>query len=497
MSYIHKFIEDKEIHEPVQWLFRRFVSEYNDQNSVAWNKHVKQNTDEYHRKTLLKQGRCDFDKPPYNLTSAELIVLYNYYYFPMHFQSSYEIYNSIFEQHLDLENKTVFFHDYGCGTLSSTMAFGASFQKYKLSPTENKIKQTNFFESLENEFVYKYNNIDVLSHLYYYTDENNGDVSSSELGQIRNAGSIQYFNLPNLINGFCLNDISVSIKSFLQEFLKENCFAEPYQDYFFNVADCTDSHFYFPNIADKFYVGNFSYDPVQPFKSFCNSQKRATKDHVVIINFSYVLASDSIDIDSINSMINEYLKTGCSLIIVNQNPDLDSLNKKWELLKDKVEYVKSIKSLQPIKHFGSKSKSRFEVIFPTNIKNMFEEFDNLYNENKYNSLDHVLADYFKSNLYNPLLHEIEVNSLDKTKYFNLCNYISDFQYANNLISTSGYYHDKAHLYRDINSIAIAKCFYEKEIIERNGHQCGCYKNFMNKYFPDISNFSIDDDNLPL
>ena len=138
MSYIHKFIEDKEIHEPVQWLFRRFVKEYNDQNSSAWNKYVRQNTDEYHRKTLLKQGRCDFDKPPYNLTSAELIVLYNYYYFPMHFQSSYEIFNNIFEQHLDLENKTIFFHDYGCGTLSSTMAFGASFQKYGKLPQKLK-----------------------------------------------------------------------------------------------------------------------------------------------------------------------------------------------------------------------------------------------------------------------------------------------------------------------------------------------------------------------
>ena len=495
MSYIHKFIEDKEIHEPVQSLLRRFVSEYNEQNSVAWNKHVKQNTDEYHRKTLLKQGRCDFDKPPYNLTSAELIVLYNYYYFPMHFQSSYEIFNSIFEQNLDLDNKTFFFHDYGCGTLSSVMAFGASFQKNKLYNLGNSFTQAELFKDYDN--YYKYSNIEVLSHLHFYIDENYGDVSSYELGVIRNAGSIQCFNLPSLINGYCLNDISTSVKSFLKEFLKENFFTEPNQNYFFNVADCTDSHFYFPNIADKFYVGNFSYDPINPFKSFCNSQNKETKDCVVIINFSYVLASDSVEIETINSMINEYLKTGCRLIIVNQNPDLDILNKKWEILKDKVEYVKSIKGLQPIKHFGSKSKSRFEVIFPTTIELLYEQFDVLLKSSEYYKLEKKLKDYFNSNLYNMLLFSIEIDRMNKRNYFDLCNYITDYAYAHNYLDVQLYYHQKAHLYRDINSINIAKAYYEKDIIERNGHQCICYKNFINNHFPEINTFiNEEDDDLP-
>lgn len=491
MSCIHKFIEDDLTPEPLRWLFRRFVSEYNEQNSFAWNKHVKQNTDEYHRKILLKQGRCDFDKPPYNLTSAELIVLYNYYYFPMHFQSSYEIYNNIFEHHLDLENTTIFFHDYGCGTLSSAMAFGASFQKYKSRTLDQSTIQVELFEHL-----YKYGNIDVSSHLNFYIDDGHGNVSSCELGEIRNAGSIQYFNLPSLINGFCLNDISTSIKSFLQEFLKESFFTEPNQNYFFNVADCTDLHFYFPNIADKFYVGNFSYNPIQPFKSFCNSQHKETKDLVVIINFSYVLASDSVEIDNINSMINEYLKTGCRLIIVNQNPNLDSLNKKWELLKDKVKFVKSIKGLQPIKHFGSKSKSRFEVIFPTTIELLYEQFADLLKSRKYNKLEKHLKDYFNSNLYNPLLFSIELDRMNKRNYFDLCNYITDYAYSHEYLDTQLYYHKKAHLYRDINSINIAKAYYEKDIIERNGHQCICYKKFINKHFPEINTFIIDDDNLP-
>jgi hypothetical protein len=368
MSFIHKFIEDKETPEPITWLFRRFVSEFDEQDSIAWNKQVKQTTDKFHRKTLLKQGRCDFDKPQLNLTSEELIVLYNYYYFPMHFQSTFEIYNKLFEEHEEFENKTFFFHDYGCGTLSSSMAFGACFQKHNLSELEN-----------QNEF--KYNHIDVLSHLHFYVAESTfGDVRSGELGIIRNAANIQYFNLPNLINGYCLNDISTTITKFLERFLAESFYAEPYQYYFFNTAFCTDSHFYFGNVSDKFYLGNFGYDPIQPFKSFCNSQFKSTNEIVVILNFSYVLASESIEIESINSIINEYTKTGCRLIIVNQNPDLDSLNTKWEVLKNSLTFSNTIKGVQPIKHFGSKSKSRYEVLFIINDITLDENGDyNLFN----------------------------------------------------------------------------------------------------------------------
>ena len=80
MSFINKFIEDTDTPEPVKHLFRHFVSEFENQDSIDWNKQIKQTTSEFHRKTLLKQGRCEFDKPPLNLTSEELIVLYNYYY---------------------------------------------------------------------------------------------------------------------------------------------------------------------------------------------------------------------------------------------------------------------------------------------------------------------------------------------------------------------------------------------------------------------------------
>lgn len=346
MSFIHKFIHDLETPEPVKILYRHFIREFEEQNSNAWTKHIVEQNDVYHRKTILKQGRCDFDKPRFDLTSEELIILYNYYYFPMHFQSSFEIFCNLFEEVKDFQKQIFFFHDFGCGTLSSTMAFGASFKKFN-------------FNSLTDR---DYNTIDVLNNFHFYFQENayNGALSL-ELGSIRNAGGITNFRLPNLINGYWLNDISNKIHNYLKNTLQENFHTEPEQSYFFNVASCTDSHFHFENVADKFYLGNFDYEPIQPFTSFCNSQKINRQSVTVVINFSYVLASDTIDIEQIKVLISEYQKTGCKMMIINQNPDLDSLNIKWEQLKS-LSFFSSIKcDTKNIKHFGS-SKVRYEVI---------------------------------------------------------------------------------------------------------------------------------------
>jgi hypothetical protein len=366
MSNIHKFIEDESTPEPIKWLFRRFVSEFDRQNSSAWYEQVKSTSSEYHRKTLLKQGRCNFDMPKHNLTGKELIILYNYYYFPMHYQSSFEIFSTLITQYLKSNNNTFFFHDYGCGTLSSTMAFGACLQQVLYCyMTESELirnNEINYLRPIGHE--YSYNHIDVLNHMFYIKDTDSFPyIEKHELGKIRNAGGVQYFDLPNFINGYYLFDISSEIINYLDEFLQESCYAEPNQNYFFNTASCTDGHFYFQNIADKFYCScnQFCAEPFA-FMSFCNDQKKTPSEVNVIINFSYVLASDSVKIENIKALIVEYQKTGCNLIIVNQNPDLDILNHKWEVLKKGLQFKPVVKGTQAIKHFSSKSKSRFEII---------------------------------------------------------------------------------------------------------------------------------------
>ena len=215
MSSIHKFIESKETPEAVKNLFKRFVDEFEKQNSTSWNEQVTKQTPLFHRKKLLNQGHCDFDNPPLNLTTAELIILYNYYYFSMHYQSSYDIYDKLFSECGAFKNKTFFFQDYGCGTLSSTMAFSACFQKYTSRVIEVKTEC-------------KYNEIDVYSHLHFYVaDQFTNVTSGGELGIIRNAREIVGFNLPNLINGYFLHDKSNNLTTYLTDFLKENFFHHP------------------------------------------------------------------------------------------------------------------------------------------------------------------------------------------------------------------------------------------------------------------------------
>ena len=86
--------------------------------------------------------------------------------------------------------------------------------------------------------------------------------------------------------------------------------------------------------------------------------------------------------------------------------------------------------------------------------------------------------------------------MNKRNFFDLCNYITDYAYSHDHLDVQLYYHKKAHLYRDINSINIAKAYYEKDIIARNGHQCFCYKAFINTHFPEINPFIIEEDDLP-
>jgi hypothetical protein len=120
MAKIHSHINDPETPNKVKDLLKGFDYDFNNQISEIWKNEVTNNGSEYHRKTLLKQGRCDFDNPTNGLTSEELICLYNYYYFAMHFQSSFWLYNHIWNSGfavMFIINKNPIFIDLSCGTL--------------------------------------------------------------------------------------------------------------------------------------------------------------------------------------------------------------------------------------------------------------------------------------------------------------------------------------------------------------------------------------------
>ncbi len=74
-------------------------------------------------KTVLGRGRTNFDESDQGYTPKNKVLLYCVYYMPMHLYSSYHFYT----QHIPLTGiNNVVFIDFGCGPLTSGIAFWAA-----------------------------------------------------------------------------------------------------------------------------------------------------------------------------------------------------------------------------------------------------------------------------------------------------------------------------------------------------------------------------------
>ena len=126
MSYIHSHNDNYyEPSESLSELFKELVVKpFKNPNppTQAWIDYVKNKTFEYHRKTILEQGQTNFDESFEGLTLKEKVLLYCFHYMPMHLFSSYHI----FTKHLTSVSDKVIFIDFGCGPLTSGIAFWAS-----------------------------------------------------------------------------------------------------------------------------------------------------------------------------------------------------------------------------------------------------------------------------------------------------------------------------------------------------------------------------------
>lgn len=126
MSYIHHY--DDNYYKPSESLSELFkelvVKPFEDPDPLtqAWIDHVKNRAFRYHRETILKQGRTNFDEPFEGLTSKEKVLIYCLHYMPMHLFSSYHI----FTKHFAPVSDKVILIDFGCGPLTSGIAFWAS-----------------------------------------------------------------------------------------------------------------------------------------------------------------------------------------------------------------------------------------------------------------------------------------------------------------------------------------------------------------------------------
>ena len=96
MPYIHRYNDNYyKPSESLSELFKELVVKpFEDPNPLtrAWVDHVRNRDFEFHRETILKQGRTNFDESSEGLTSKEKVLIYCLHYMPMHLFSSYHIF---------------------------------------------------------------------------------------------------------------------------------------------------------------------------------------------------------------------------------------------------------------------------------------------------------------------------------------------------------------------------------------------------------------------
>lgn len=207
----------------------------------------------YHRKTILKQGRTNFEEGFEELNAKEMVDLYCFYYFQMHYTSSFVIYfNELEFISQELQKNEVWFIDIGCGPFTSGYAFNTFLNKIKT----NKPKSLNY------------------------------------IGIDRSKAMIDR-----------------------AKFVEKNM------------------------IVNRFNHSSFTTDLFEVSKKF-NTLLDDSEDTLFIINYSYVFASHTLKVSDLTrftfKLLDYFNKKNHKLIVLQQNPKLPSLNKKWVSYKEKL-----------------------------------------------------------------------------------------------------------------------------------------------------------------
>jgi hypothetical protein len=91
-----------------------------------------------HRNVVLQQGRANFGIDSDGLTALQKVDLYCFYYFQMHFTSSYIFYlNEMEFLSNQIKQKNVWFIDIGCGPFTSGLAFNSWISKIENPDTKS------------------------------------------------------------------------------------------------------------------------------------------------------------------------------------------------------------------------------------------------------------------------------------------------------------------------------------------------------------------------
>ena len=130
MPYIHHSANRYTYSENLEKLFEDLVKYLfeNHPPTRAWEDEVRNRDSNYRRREILDRGRTNFDEPFNGLSPSDKVLIYCNHYMPMHLISSYHIFrvhSRFFTTHLTSARNNVVFIDFGCGPLTSGIAFWA------------------------------------------------------------------------------------------------------------------------------------------------------------------------------------------------------------------------------------------------------------------------------------------------------------------------------------------------------------------------------------
>ena len=353
-SEIHNLIALPETTSEIRFLLQEFVKEFESQNSIAWNKKVKATNKKYHCHELLKKGLGEisqsYNKKSDELSGEELVCLFNYYYFPILFESSFEIFSRIWDskfEHRFISNNALVFIDIGCRTFPSSLAFSQIYNQKIQNQSIWGANSTEPFEFNINSYVF----IDESPYISSYIDNYFSEHFSAR--EYRNHWTFNISPLDIFPTGIqpvtdvfhvadrMIFDNGLLIDSFHLLKIKEKYFARA-----FDLLESIDSGFPFHNLVDSF-----------------NHNKS------VIININYLGSVHFFDVEEITFAIKRLISTNDKTnfaIIFQNNGNLD-LQLKWEELKENLG-VRSVSEGQIKLAISPLIKINYEILFRSNIE---------------------------------------------------------------------------------------------------------------------------------
>lgn len=307
---IKELITKPDVPLEIKDLFQEIINNFDSQKSRAWLSEWYLNEKSgyklyHHTRKILKQGKVVFDKPTHKLTSKELVLLYQYYYFPMHFMSSYWLYDKFYPLGLNkyLSNTNPIFIDFGCGTFTSGVALSSVIKKHLLP-----------------------SNTSLSSH-------NNNELGVYYIG-IDNSQAVLEENIEFLKFNQNANDLWNCYKSATEH---------RYTD-FFSIVTVDKNSKVFDIIDEYLLLENLPYRTQISYGLSPTNYKNMIFDQFsIILNFSYLFGSDSLNVDELLDYVNRLILKYQNLPICAfyQNTTYEQNNKKWYKFKEKV-FLKSI-----------------------------------------------------------------------------------------------------------------------------------------------------------